>query len=338
MFSRTSAYSNSSLPVECTMFYRYGFNGKEKDNEIYGTDDAYDFGARIYDSRLGRWLAIDRGFKKYADVSPFAFGKNNPIVFVDPDGNTDFYTADGGWLGNDGTKNNARAIVTSRTAIDNIKASTSEGMNYTKEIPKNSLFQLPPDNVLKTAVNVFSKTINTDDGKVEYGATFKFDSKSSQYEQVGEIRKGSESDPRTGSTEAYGTTPPAGEIDIHSHPTAVWTKETLEGTIAYSVDATDPSKGATLDEGVFKNHQMNIIVGKEGTVKSDQYILSGKRDNRRDVVAFFDSNAKSQGVFSTTAISNIYNTDTNKKGSNFKDKEKFEKKQAAKEQKPQEKH
>jgi len=33
--------------------YRYGFNGKEKNKDI--TSDNYDFGARIYDGRIGKW-------------------------------------------------------------------------------------------------------------------------------------------------------------------------------------------------------------------------------------------------------------------------------------------
>jgi hypothetical protein len=34
--------------------YRFGFNGKEKGNEVEGKGDILDFRARIYDSRLGR--------------------------------------------------------------------------------------------------------------------------------------------------------------------------------------------------------------------------------------------------------------------------------------------
>lgn len=40
-------------------FYRYGFNGKENDNEVKGTGNSVDFGARIYDPRIGRWLTTD---------------------------------------------------------------------------------------------------------------------------------------------------------------------------------------------------------------------------------------------------------------------------------------
>lgn len=62
--------------------YRYGFNGKENDNET-GT---IDFGARSYDARIGRWLSLDPLQSKYPDLSPYNFCNNNPIMLVDPDG------------------------------------------------------------------------------------------------------------------------------------------------------------------------------------------------------------------------------------------------------------
>ena len=66
---------------------KYGFNGKLKDNEITGVDGAsYDFGARIYDSRIGRWLACDPLSIKYPELSPYQFVANNPLIFIDPDG------------------------------------------------------------------------------------------------------------------------------------------------------------------------------------------------------------------------------------------------------------
>ncbi|MET0391615.1 MAG: choice-of-anchor L domain-containing protein [Chitinophagaceae bacterium] len=37
--------------------YRYGFNGKEHEEDI--ANGGYDFGARLYNSRTGRWLAVD---------------------------------------------------------------------------------------------------------------------------------------------------------------------------------------------------------------------------------------------------------------------------------------
>jgi len=66
--------------------YRYGFNGKEQDNEVSGEGNTIAFEARIYDSRLGRWMAIDPLFKKYSGFSPYNFATNSPIYILDFDG------------------------------------------------------------------------------------------------------------------------------------------------------------------------------------------------------------------------------------------------------------
>ena len=60
--------------------YKYGFNGKEKDDEVKGESNSVDYGARIYDSRLGRWLAVDPLFAKYPYQSPYAYVGNSPIL------------------------------------------------------------------------------------------------------------------------------------------------------------------------------------------------------------------------------------------------------------------
>ena len=66
--------------------YRYGFNGKEQDGDIDGTGVDYDYGARIYDARVGRWLSIDPLQKKNSNLSPYQYTANNPIDAIDPNG------------------------------------------------------------------------------------------------------------------------------------------------------------------------------------------------------------------------------------------------------------
>jgi RHS repeat-associated protein len=66
--------------------YRYGFNGKEKDDEIKGEGNSIDFGARIYDPRIGRWLSPDPKESKYPSMSPYIAFNNNPLIYDDPTG------------------------------------------------------------------------------------------------------------------------------------------------------------------------------------------------------------------------------------------------------------
>src|SRR5690606_14874858 len=66
--------------------FRFGFNGMEKDNEMKGIGNSLDFGARMLDSRLGRWLSLDSLAAKYPGLSPYNFVANSPIRFIDPDG------------------------------------------------------------------------------------------------------------------------------------------------------------------------------------------------------------------------------------------------------------
>jgi RHS repeat-associated protein len=67
--------------------YRYGFNAMEREDDLYAPGSAYDFGARMYDGRLGRWWSVDKATTKYPSVSPYVFTICNPILFVDYDGN-----------------------------------------------------------------------------------------------------------------------------------------------------------------------------------------------------------------------------------------------------------
>jgi RHS repeat-associated protein len=66
--------------------YKYGFNGQENDNEVKGEGNSLDFGDRIYDSRLGRWLSLDPLQRKYPWESHYSFVSNNPILYIDADG------------------------------------------------------------------------------------------------------------------------------------------------------------------------------------------------------------------------------------------------------------
>jgi RHS repeat-associated protein len=62
--------------------YRFGFNGKEDDRET-GTQD---YGFRIYNPQLGKFLSVDPLTKSYPWYTPYQFAGNSPIWAVDLDG------------------------------------------------------------------------------------------------------------------------------------------------------------------------------------------------------------------------------------------------------------
>jgi RHS repeat-associated protein len=82
-----STYTFGSIMVSVSKGeYRYGFNGMEKDNEMKGEGNSLDFGARIYDSRLGRWMSVDPLARLQPSWSVYKSFKDNPIIYNDPDG------------------------------------------------------------------------------------------------------------------------------------------------------------------------------------------------------------------------------------------------------------
>lgn len=66
--------------------YRYGFNGKENDNDIKGTANQQDYGMRIYDPRIAKFLSVDPITKQFPELTPYQFASNTPILAIDLDG------------------------------------------------------------------------------------------------------------------------------------------------------------------------------------------------------------------------------------------------------------
>jgi RHS repeat-associated protein len=67
-------------------WYRYGFQGQEKDDEVKGEGNSIDQGSRIYNPRIVVWLKVDPRKADLPSFSPFSFAVGNPILYIDPDG------------------------------------------------------------------------------------------------------------------------------------------------------------------------------------------------------------------------------------------------------------
>ena len=75
--------------------YRYGFNGKEKDDEVMGEGNFEDYGMRMYNPRLGRFFNVDPLTESYPELTPYQFANNTPIWAIDLDGLEAFYSNEG---------------------------------------------------------------------------------------------------------------------------------------------------------------------------------------------------------------------------------------------------
>jgi RHS repeat-associated protein len=119
--------------------YRFGFNDKENDNEVYGTSNFQNYGMRMYDPRLARFPSVDPLTSKYPMLTPYQFASNNPIELIDVDG----------LEGAKPAETNAQT-GTSTSAIDN----TANPINVTPhpfEIPNSRLSAAESQGIVKSS-------------------------------------------------------------------------------------------------------------------------------------------------------------------------------------------
>jgi RHS repeat-associated protein len=86
--------------------YRHGFNGKENDRE-WGDQLIQDYGFRLYNPAIGKFLSVDPLAPDYPELTPYQFASNTPIWAIDLDGLEAFFihgtmSNSGRWQDSDG--------------------------------------------------------------------------------------------------------------------------------------------------------------------------------------------------------------------------------------------
>ena len=75
---------------------RFKFNGKEE--QTTGNLQYLDYGARMYDANIGRWMVQDPLAEQMYGITPYRFSLNNPVVYIDPDGLREWRINQGGFV------------------------------------------------------------------------------------------------------------------------------------------------------------------------------------------------------------------------------------------------
>jgi RHS repeat-associated protein len=127
--------------------YRFGFNGQEMDDEVAGDGNSYTAQFWQYDSRLGRRWNVDPVYSNAA--SNYQSFSNRPIVMVDPNGNSDYYSARGKYLGSDGTNKTDIMIVTDSRVRRQLKKGNRKALRKNSYVNNGSIddkayFVIPP--------------------------------------------------------------------------------------------------------------------------------------------------------------------------------------------------
>ena len=131
--------------------YRYGFNGQEQVNEMAGAANHNTALFWEFDIRTARRWNLDP--VKKSNASLYVVFSNNPIIYIDPNGDTDYYNMEGKKIGTNGIANGEKMMV--------IKTETAAGLeNNTLNIAHLNAKELMPifPKLVKTMENQYDKS------------------------------------------------------------------------------------------------------------------------------------------------------------------------------------
>ncbi|GIV44930.1 MAG: hypothetical protein KatS3mg035_2053 [Bacteroidia bacterium] len=141
--------------------YRFGFQGQEGDDEVFGKNNLWAYKYRLHDARLGRFFSVDPLEKNFPWNSSYGFSENCVISCIELEGAERYYSANGDYLGKMGKSNEIRVVP--QTEVKNfIKF---KDLNHTKSNPpvfdKSVLFhQASQQAQVNIVAQIYKKEIN----------------------------------------------------------------------------------------------------------------------------------------------------------------------------------
>ena len=111
--------------------YRYGYNGKEN-TEIANEGDYVDFGGRMLDVRVARWISKDPKAAKFPFESPYIYVSNNPLICIDPSGEEKIVISGGS--DKSGQSDETKFLVSAMLQIRDYKKDIAKSINPKEKV------------------------------------------------------------------------------------------------------------------------------------------------------------------------------------------------------------
>ncbi len=252
----------------------YLFTGKEW--QAQDGVDLYDFGARFYQSRFGKWLSIDPLAEEYMGISPYAYCGNDPVNRVDPDGmRDDKYYNSLGYLIYDTEDGNRTFVMRPSNANGESHRlvnyiSEQEAIDTENKIRQGNLLGDHMQNMIEiesvSALNAMKATIkddgtggNSDNNNREYGGIVN---------SSGEITNVSQGDVRTFGNKAVVHLNVTGARSVyHSHSSGV--KGFTQGLGSSSLPSEEDFKAIGAATGyLFQMRTKEIVIFNDKKVQA----------------------------------------------------------------------